>query len=61
MTVAASPVRPTKLAIDYTHNKVLWIDAGLNTINEADLDGTNHRVINRGGKTVINITCPFIK
>eukprot|EP00057_Strongylocentrotus_purpuratus_P007914 XP_011662388.1 PREDICTED: low-density lipoprotein receptor-related protein 4 [Strongylocentrotus purpuratus] len=48
VTVAASPVRPTKLAIDYTHNKVLWIDAGLNTINEADLDGTNHRVINRG-------------
>nr|XP_054774099.1 low-density lipoprotein receptor-related protein 4-like [Lytechinus pictus] len=48
VTVAASPVRPTKLAIDYTHNKVLWIDAGLSTINEADLDGTNHRVINRG-------------
>ena len=49
VTVAANPVRPTKLTIDYTHNKVLWIDRGLGTINEADLDGTNNRVINKAG------------
>ncbi|XP_071493190.1 low-density lipoprotein receptor-related protein 2-like [Diadema antillarum] len=49
VTVASRPVQPTKLAIDYQHNKILWLDAGLGTINEAALDGSGHRVINGQG------------
>ena len=33
------------LAIDYTHNKIYWIDSTLNTIENADLEGKHrHRI-----------------
>ena len=32
------------ITIDYSENKIIWVDAKLDTIETADLDGQNRRV-----------------
>lgn len=36
---------PNALTVDYTIDKILWADAKVHTIETADLDGSNRRVI----------------
>ena len=33
------------ITIDYVENRIIWVDAKLDTIETANLDGSNRRVI----------------
>ena len=39
--VAKSLQHPNDIIVDYTDNKIYWLDAGLDVVGKADLDGRN--------------------
>ena len=59
MTIVSETVKwPNGLTLDLVMDKVYWVDAKLNLVGSADLDGANSRVV-LYSPGMLNIYLPF--